>query len=188
MPCWRHARWASASSESLTRRSAAAARRRPDVGTAACFFAAALHQGPFRSLVVGTGGAAVLLQLGSVLKEWVEAPSIEPYRKIDGSQFVTAALGTLERYSTTKTASQLGKSQAQLGIASPRLPRSRDAAGITLLRTWRSCRRPAALPRKGRYSSRFFTSVAKSSNRRRGITLICTCWPCSFMIGRSSAI
>jgi hypothetical protein len=30
----------------------------------------------------------------------VEAPSIEPYRKIDGRQIVTAAIGTPERYSS----------------------------------------------------------------------------------------
>jgi pimeloyl-ACP methyl ester carboxylesterase len=54
--------------------------------------------------VIGTGGAAVPLQLGGVLKEWVEAPSIEPYRKIDGRQIVTAAIGTLERYKPTETA------------------------------------------------------------------------------------
>jgi pimeloyl-ACP methyl ester carboxylesterase len=57
----------------------------PDVGTAASLFAAALHPGRFRSLVVGTGGTAVPLQLGDPLKEWVEAPSLEPYRKIGPS-------------------------------------------------------------------------------------------------------
>jgi pimeloyl-ACP methyl ester carboxylesterase len=56
----------------------------PDAGTGASLFAAALYHGRFRSLVVGTGGGAVPLQLGGVLKEWVEAPSLEPYRKIDG--------------------------------------------------------------------------------------------------------
>jgi pimeloyl-ACP methyl ester carboxylesterase len=76
----------------------------PDVGTAAALFAAAVHPGRFRSLVVGTGGTAVPLQLGDPLKEWVEAPSIEPYRKIDGRQVVTVALGTLERYTPTPTA------------------------------------------------------------------------------------
>jgi pimeloyl-ACP methyl ester carboxylesterase len=55
----------------------------PDIGTGTSLFAAALHPGRFRSLVVGTGGAAVPLQLGGVLKEWVEAPSLEPYRKPD---------------------------------------------------------------------------------------------------------
>jgi pimeloyl-ACP methyl ester carboxylesterase len=76
----------------------------PDVGTAASLFAAALHPGRFRSLVVGTGGTAVPLQLGDPLKEWVEAPSLEPYRKVDGRQVVTAAIGTLERYTPTETA------------------------------------------------------------------------------------
>jgi pimeloyl-ACP methyl ester carboxylesterase len=76
----------------------------PDVGTGASLFAAALHPGRFRSLVVGTGGAAVPLQLGGVLKEWVEAPSLEPYCKIDGRQIVGAALRTLERYRPTEAA------------------------------------------------------------------------------------
>ena len=76
----------------------------PDVGTAASLFAAALHPGRFRSLVVGTGGTAVPIQLGDPLKEWVEAPSLEPYRKIDGRQIVTVAVGTLERYAPTDAA------------------------------------------------------------------------------------
>jgi pimeloyl-ACP methyl ester carboxylesterase len=76
----------------------------PDVGTAASLFAAALHPGRFRSLVVGTGGTAVPLQLGDPLKEWVEAPSLEPYRKIDGRQVVTVAIGTLERYTPSDAA------------------------------------------------------------------------------------
>jgi pimeloyl-ACP methyl ester carboxylesterase len=76
----------------------------PDVGTGASLFAAALYPGRLRSLVVGTGGTAFPLQLGGVLKEWVEAPSLEPYRKIDGRQIVTAAIGTLERYTPTDAA------------------------------------------------------------------------------------
>jgi pimeloyl-ACP methyl ester carboxylesterase len=76
----------------------------PDVGTGAALFAASLHPGRFRSLAVGTGGAAFPLQLGSVLKEWVEAPSLEPYRKIDGRQIVSAAIGNLERYKPTEAA------------------------------------------------------------------------------------
>jgi pimeloyl-ACP methyl ester carboxylesterase len=76
----------------------------PDVGTAAALFAAGLHPGRFRSLVVGTGGTAVPRQLGDPLKEWVEAPSLEPYRRIDGRQVVTVAMGTLERYRLSDTA------------------------------------------------------------------------------------
>lgn len=78
----------------------------PDVGTAASLFAAGLHPDRFRSLAIGTGAAAVPLQLGGPLKEWVEAPSIEPYRKIDGRQIVTVAAGNLERYKLSDTALQ----------------------------------------------------------------------------------
>lgn len=40
----------------------------PDVGTAASLFAAAAHPGRFLSLVVGTGGTAVPIQLGDPLQ------------------------------------------------------------------------------------------------------------------------
>jgi pimeloyl-ACP methyl ester carboxylesterase len=76
----------------------------PDVGTAASLFAAALHPGRLRSLVVGTGATAVPLQVGDPLKEWVEAPDLEPYRRVDGRQVVAAAMGTLERYKPTEAA------------------------------------------------------------------------------------
>src|SRR5712672_908566 len=49
----------------------------PDIGTAASLFAAASHPGRLRSLVVGSGGAAFPLQLGGVLRDWVEAPDLE---------------------------------------------------------------------------------------------------------------
>jgi pimeloyl-ACP methyl ester carboxylesterase len=76
----------------------------PDIGTAASLFAAALHPGRFRSIVVGTGAAAVPLQLGPPLKEWVEAPDVEPWRRIDGRQVVAAAIGNLQRYHPSGTA------------------------------------------------------------------------------------
>jgi pimeloyl-ACP methyl ester carboxylesterase len=70
----------------------------PDIGTSAALFAAALHPGRLRSLAVGSGGAAVPLQLGSVLKEWVEAPDREGYRRQDPRQIVIGALSGIERY------------------------------------------------------------------------------------------
>jgi pimeloyl-ACP methyl ester carboxylesterase len=76
----------------------------PDVGTAASLFAAALHPDRLRSLTIGTGGAAVPLELGEPLKGWVEDPDIERYRHIDGRQVVSATLGTLERYTPTDAA------------------------------------------------------------------------------------
>jgi pimeloyl-ACP methyl ester carboxylesterase len=77
----------------------------PDVGTATSLFAAALYPTRFQSLTVGSGATAVPLQVGGSLKEWIEAPSIEAYRQIDGRKFVAAALGRLlERYSPRPTA------------------------------------------------------------------------------------
>jgi pimeloyl-ACP methyl ester carboxylesterase len=70
----------------------------PDVGTAAALFAAARHPGRLRSLVVGSGGAAVPLQLGGLLKDWVEAPGREPLHPADPRQIVTAALAGIRRY------------------------------------------------------------------------------------------
>jgi pimeloyl-ACP methyl ester carboxylesterase len=70
----------------------------PDIGTGALLFAAALHPGRFRSLVVGSGGAAFPLQLGGVLKDWVDAPELEVYRAADPRQIVAGALTGIERY------------------------------------------------------------------------------------------
>jgi pimeloyl-ACP methyl ester carboxylesterase len=70
----------------------------PDVGTGASLFAAALYPGRLRSLVVGSGGSAFPLQLGGVLKDWVEAPDLEGYRRADPRQIVAGALGDIERY------------------------------------------------------------------------------------------
>jgi pimeloyl-ACP methyl ester carboxylesterase len=70
----------------------------PDVGTNAALFAAALNPGRLRSLVVGSGGAAVPIQLGGALKDWVEDPDFERYRHADPRKIVAAALATIERY------------------------------------------------------------------------------------------
>ena len=70
----------------------------PDVGTGASLFAAALHQGRFRSLVVGSGCTAIPLQVGGVLKEWVEAPDRERYRSVDSRRIVADALTAIEQY------------------------------------------------------------------------------------------
>ena len=70
----------------------------PDIGTGASLFAAALHPGRLRSLVVGSGGAAFPLQLGGMLKNWVQAHSLEEYRNADPRQIVAAALTGIQRY------------------------------------------------------------------------------------------
>ncbi len=61
----------------------------PDIGTAAFLFAAAFQPERFRSVVVGSGGAAVPLDLGSRLKDWVEAPELKAYRRTDPRQLVS---------------------------------------------------------------------------------------------------
>jgi pimeloyl-ACP methyl ester carboxylesterase len=70
----------------------------PDVGTAAALFAAAAYPGRLRSLVVGSGGTAVPLQLGGWLKDWVEAPDLDPFRGADPRQIVAGTLTDITRY------------------------------------------------------------------------------------------
>jgi pimeloyl-ACP methyl ester carboxylesterase len=62
-------------------------------------FAAAANPGRFRSLVVGSGGAAYPLQLGDGLKDWVEAPDTEAYRSLDSRQLIAGLLSSsITRY------------------------------------------------------------------------------------------
>ena len=70
----------------------------PDIGTGAALFAAALHPGRLRSLVVGSGGAAFPLQLGGLLEDWVEAPDLDAFRSADPRQIVAGALRGIERH------------------------------------------------------------------------------------------
>jgi pimeloyl-ACP methyl ester carboxylesterase len=70
----------------------------PDVGTAASLFAAAFHQPRLRSLVVGGGCTACPLQAGGILKDWVDAPDLDGYRRADSRQIVARALTGIERY------------------------------------------------------------------------------------------
>ena len=68
----------------------------PGTGTPAALFAAARHPGRLRSLVVGSGAAAVPL-LGSPLRDWIEAPDLEAFRRADPRQFVAGALASMKR-------------------------------------------------------------------------------------------
>jgi len=67
----------------------------PDVGTSAALFAAAAHPDKFSSVIVGTGGAAVPLQLGDPLRSWVLDPDLDKYRRIDPAVIVDAAVDTI---------------------------------------------------------------------------------------------
>jgi pimeloyl-ACP methyl ester carboxylesterase len=70
----------------------------PGIGTAAALFAAARHPGRLRSLAVGGGVAAVPLRLGERLKDWVETPDLEFFRRADPRQLVASALADMNRY------------------------------------------------------------------------------------------
>ena len=67
----------------------------PDVGTSAALFAAAAHPERIASVIVGTGGAAVPIQLGEPLKSWVLDPDLDKYRKMDPRAIVNAAIDTI---------------------------------------------------------------------------------------------
>jgi pimeloyl-ACP methyl ester carboxylesterase len=70
----------------------------PGTGTPAALFAAARHPGRLRSLVVGSGAAAVPLQLGGMVKELVEAPDLDGIRQTDPRELMSAALCGIRRY------------------------------------------------------------------------------------------
>jgi pimeloyl-ACP methyl ester carboxylesterase len=67
----------------------------PDVGTSAALFAAAALPERIASVIVGTGGAAVPLQLGEPLASWVLDPDLEKYRRMDPRAVVGAAVDTI---------------------------------------------------------------------------------------------
>jgi pimeloyl-ACP methyl ester carboxylesterase len=67
----------------------------PDVGTSAALFAAAAHPERIASVIVGTGGAAVPIQLGEPLRSWVLDPDLDKYRRMDPAVIVNTAVGTI---------------------------------------------------------------------------------------------
>ena len=67
----------------------------PDVGTSAALFAAAAHPERIASVIVGTGGAAIPLDLGEPLKSWVLDPDLDKYRRMDPRAIVGVAVDTI---------------------------------------------------------------------------------------------
>ncbi|HME04182.1 MAG TPA: alpha/beta hydrolase [Solirubrobacteraceae bacterium] len=68
----------------------------PDIGTSAALFAAASCPGLLSSVVVGSGGTAVPIQLRGPLEEWALAPDLDAFRAMDPRAVVGAALDTIE--------------------------------------------------------------------------------------------
>jgi pimeloyl-ACP methyl ester carboxylesterase len=67
----------------------------PDVGTSAALFAAATHAEQIGGAVVGTGGAAVPIDLGEPLRSWVLDPDLDKYRRVDPGVVIDTAVGTI---------------------------------------------------------------------------------------------
>jgi len=67
----------------------------PDVGTSAALFAAAAHPERIASVIIGTGGAAVPIELGEPLASWVLDPDLDKYRSMDPRAIVAAAVDTI---------------------------------------------------------------------------------------------
>ncbi len=71
----------------------------PDVGTSAALFAAAARPDLISSVVVGSGAAAIPIQLGGALEQWVLAPDLDDFRAMDPRVIVGTALDTISGYS-----------------------------------------------------------------------------------------
>jgi pimeloyl-ACP methyl ester carboxylesterase len=67
----------------------------PDVGTSAALFAAAEDPERIAGVIVGTGGAAVPIDLGEPLASWVLDPDLDKYRRMDPRAIVSAAVDTV---------------------------------------------------------------------------------------------
>ena len=64
----------------------------PGVGTAAALFAAANHPGRLQSLVVGSGGCAFPLKVSGMLKDLIQAPSMDVSGSPDPRRLVQDAM------------------------------------------------------------------------------------------------
>jgi len=70
----------------------------PDVGTGALLWAAATHPDAFRSIVVGAGGAIFPLQSDGLLKTFIDAGSIEPFKQLDPADVISQSVGSIKSY------------------------------------------------------------------------------------------
>jgi pimeloyl-ACP methyl ester carboxylesterase len=128
----------------------------PGTGTAAALFAAAVYPDRLRSLVVGSGAAAVPLALGGLLKDWVEAENDEEFRRSDPRQLAASALAGLERYVLPDSVRQ----DYLLGSQG-----NRFAASMRYVRSY-----PAELPALARLLPRIHTPVQIIAGARDRMT------------------
>jgi len=67
----------------------------PDVGTSAALFAAAANPERIASVIIGSGGAAVPLDLGEPLRSRVLDPDLDKYRRMDARVSINTSLDTI---------------------------------------------------------------------------------------------
>ena len=73
----------------------------PDVGTAALLCAEAYNPGTFASIVVGAGAATFPLHTSGLLKTFVEAPSLDPFRALDPAEVIRESVAEIKNYVAT---------------------------------------------------------------------------------------
>lgn len=70
----------------------------PDVGTGALLWAAVTHPDAFRSIVVGAGGATFPLQVDGLLKTFIDAGSIDPFKDLDPAEVINQSVASIKNY------------------------------------------------------------------------------------------
>jgi pimeloyl-ACP methyl ester carboxylesterase len=70
----------------------------PDVATALLLFTEALHPGTFTSIQVGGGAAAFPLQVTGLLKDFIDAPSLDAFAHADPAEVVSGAVRGIPGY------------------------------------------------------------------------------------------
>jgi pimeloyl-ACP methyl ester carboxylesterase len=70
----------------------------PDIGTSALLCAAADHPEAFAGLVIGAGAATFPLHIGGLLKTFVEAPTLEPFKALDPAEAIGGATSSIQNY------------------------------------------------------------------------------------------
>jgi pimeloyl-ACP methyl ester carboxylesterase len=70
----------------------------PDIGTGALLWAAVTHPEAFRSIVVGAGGATFPLQVDGLLKTFIDAGSIEPFKELNPADVISQSVGSIKNY------------------------------------------------------------------------------------------
>jgi pimeloyl-ACP methyl ester carboxylesterase len=70
----------------------------PDIGTGALLWAAVTHPDAFRSIVIGAGGATFPLQVEGLLKTFIDAGSIEPFKGLDPAEVISQSVKSIKNY------------------------------------------------------------------------------------------